>query len=59
MPAWRDVPGIFHREETKDYVTRLAWESRGVLADELEEVTGDSQVRVSLLGQLRTLFSSY
>ena len=37
------------RTRWSDYVTRLAWECLGVLPEELEEVSGEREVWVSLL----------
>ena len=49
-----------HLEETlrktrtrwSDYVAWLAWERLGILLEELEEVSGEREVWVSLLRQL-------
>ena len=35
-----------------DYVTQLAWERLGILLEELEEVSRETEVRTSLLRQL-------
>ena len=40
------------RTRWSDYVTRLAWERLGILPEELEEVSGEREVWVSLLRQL-------
>ena len=40
------------RTRWSDYVTWLAWERLGILPEELEEVSGEREVWVSLLRQL-------
>ena len=40
------------RTRWSDYVTRLAWERLGILPEELEEVSGEGEVWVSLLREL-------